>query len=283
MRRSAASTMPAELAPAPSAWMSDLPGWCVDRGDTLSAMTTCELWLALARGDVTPETKVWREGMPCWDAVARVPEFALAMPDARLWGTPVPPVPSVAPPAPVIPLPSVAPALAQEIETMPDSDRVVDVRTMAPASDLLTPAPVVVEQDASAAPPRSTRRRRPAPFDRRGILSMAVGALIAVTALALATAGTGASDAPLIAPAPIAASPVRANAAAAAPERGVELFAQPSPELAMTSRARAGAAGVSSEAASRTQVKPVKPAKQREPRGPHAGDRGQSRARSSSR
>lgn len=85
-RRSMTSTLP-RLAPSSRAWLSDRPSWCVDMGSTLLAMTTCDLWLSLARNDVTPRTKVWREGMPYWEALEKVPEFALAMPDATVWGT----------------------------------------------------------------------------------------------------------------------------------------------------------------------------------------------------
>ena len=50
-RRSLASTTPADVPSSRGAWLSDRPGWCVDLGPTLVAMTTCDLWLALAKGD----------------------------------------------------------------------------------------------------------------------------------------------------------------------------------------------------------------------------------------
>src|SRR5690242_7158997 len=35
------------------------PEWCVERGETIVAMTTFELWLALAQGEVDGQTRVW--------------------------------------------------------------------------------------------------------------------------------------------------------------------------------------------------------------------------------
>src|SRR4051812_22397722 len=40
--------------------------WCVEIGGALMAMGSAELWSAIERGDVTPATRVWREGMECW-------------------------------------------------------------------------------------------------------------------------------------------------------------------------------------------------------------------------
>src|SRR5690242_18979313 len=83
------STLPGEPPPESHAWLSDQPSWCVDTGPTLKAMSTCDLWLGLAKGEIHPEMKVWREGMACWEPVRQVAEFALALPDERVW-TPTP-------------------------------------------------------------------------------------------------------------------------------------------------------------------------------------------------
>ena len=84
-RRSLTSTMPADLAPSSGVWLSDRPGWCVDVGPTLVAMKTCDLWLALAKDEITPKTKVWREGMPYWTEIAKVSAaIATSAPKATL-------------------------------------------------------------------------------------------------------------------------------------------------------------------------------------------------------
>jgi hypothetical protein len=85
-RRSQTSTVPGDATPPSHAWLSDRPSWCVDMGPTLRAMATCEVWLALAKGELSPDTKVWREGLAYWDRLDRVPEFALALPDVDAWG-----------------------------------------------------------------------------------------------------------------------------------------------------------------------------------------------------
>jgi hypothetical protein len=71
------------------------PDWCVDTGTDMQAMTTFELWMALARGDVDGKASVWRDGMENWQNVEDVPELAYAMSDSL----------SLAPP-PVIPTPT---------------------------------------------------------------------------------------------------------------------------------------------------------------------------------
>lgn len=53
--------------------------WCVILGGTLRAMGSAELWLAIDRGDVTPATLVWREGMEAWMPVGQMPDLALAL------------------------------------------------------------------------------------------------------------------------------------------------------------------------------------------------------------
>lgn len=71
------------------------PEWCVDQGGTIVAMTSFELWMALARGDVDSQTRVWGNGMDNWEIIADVPELAHALTDRF----------SLAPPPPVMPTP----------------------------------------------------------------------------------------------------------------------------------------------------------------------------------
>ena len=72
------------------------PEWCVDMGSSISAMTSFELWMALASGEVGPKTRVWGLGMDNWEAVRNIPELAHALEDSL----------SLAPPPPVIPTPA---------------------------------------------------------------------------------------------------------------------------------------------------------------------------------
>lgn len=71
------------------------PEWCVDMGSSISAMTSFELWMALASGELGPKTRVWGLGMDNWEKVSDVPELAHALEDSL----------SLAPPPPVIPTP----------------------------------------------------------------------------------------------------------------------------------------------------------------------------------
>jgi GYF domain 2 len=79
----------------PRAGIRPPPEWCVDQGDNIAAMTTFELWMALARGDVDAQTRVWGLGMDNWEIAADVPELAYALTDSL----------SLAPP-PVFPTPT---------------------------------------------------------------------------------------------------------------------------------------------------------------------------------
>jgi len=58
--------------------------WCVDYGDGIEVLSTSALRDALARGRVKHETKVWRDGHPCWQPVAEFPELR----DRRSWWGP---------------------------------------------------------------------------------------------------------------------------------------------------------------------------------------------------
>lgn len=300
-----ASTMPADPPFGSQAWLSDRPCWCVDLGPTLQAMTTCDVWLGLARGDIVPEMKVWREGMPYWTAVAKVPEFALALPDARVWS----PAPGHVAAKLVAAMPAVAnwPSLADEAaeragaagEEPSHEDAgeppasAVGVLTHAPPSDFATPAPVVVDHDD--APPVSGARPRLFPkLDRRGAASVVAGAAVAIVALALATTG------------PVPASEGKPAAAGVrmgtvVNEPGPLSYELPAPGWPVTivpaETAPAGAPGTTAAPASTTSTastaakgtdamdrsRGLTPGRWRTPRGPKAGDRGQHRVRASTR
>lgn len=285
--------MPADLAPAASAaWMSDRPSWCVDRGVTLVAMTTCDLWLALARGDVTPDTKVWREGMPYWNRVASVPEFALALPDSPVWE----PAPRsgtrrtdglVAEKATETVHESATDAAAAAVSgtatemeygrIQAENGPVSDVRPagstadegamMEAASELVTPAPVVVEERETARPPARDRTRRLPKIDRATALSVAIGATLAVLALMLATT--------VPAPAPQATAH---HVAAGAPVRGVELPVT-APVTAEKASADPAADAAPASAAGAASANASNAANEEKSRGPRSSDRGQRRAR----
>lgn len=274
-RRSFASTTPADLPPGEGAWLSDRPGWCVDLGPSLVAMTTCDLWLALARGDVAPQMKVWREGMPYWQSVAAVPEFALALPDAPVW-TPEATKPPVHAHVPAIAAAAATAALAvaeeRERPTLPApvwsaSASVVGVTTMIPLSDLGTPAPMVVEHRTAPPPPSGPRRRFLPKVDRRGAASVAIGAALAVFALAIATSAPAPTAGPLQLESPHAAS-------MGAPEKGTDLLTATAPPKITAETPR-------SPLAAETAIPDPAPVERR-PRGPHASDRGQHRARAGS-
>jgi len=286
-RRSLTSTLPADFAPASQAWLSDRPSWCVDMGSTLLAMTTCDLWLSLARNDVTPRTKVWREGMPYWEALEKVPEFALALPDASVWGAQ----------GTVKPM---ARAAVEEMSTSPSGGdggkaagwlgaarepSAAEVITMAPPGDLLTPAPVVVEHRSHAEPAPAGKRRVFPRLDRRGAASVAFGAAVAIGALTLATTGPvsprtagdegSASHAHAAiryqGPSEDLAAIVRASSIG--PEKAA-VVDQDSAEFAGDLRAAPAATSVEETRPAPTVARSV-----HTPRGPRATDRGQHRAR----
>jgi hypothetical protein len=58
------------------------PEWCVDQGGSIVAMSTFELWMALARGDVDGQTRVWGLGMDNWEIVADIPDLKHALTDS---------------------------------------------------------------------------------------------------------------------------------------------------------------------------------------------------------
>jgi GYF domain 2 len=82
-RRSAPESAPSSFEDEPSfdeaMVASSRIRWCIDRGPTLETMTTFELWLAIASGQIPADVRVWREGLECWTEVERVPELACAL------------------------------------------------------------------------------------------------------------------------------------------------------------------------------------------------------------
>ncbi len=304
--RSMVSTMPADPPFGSQTWLSDRASWCVDLGPTLRAMTTSDLWLGLAKGEIQPGTKVWREGMPYWQAVAKVPEFALALPDSKVWS----PAPTQVAARLVAAMPVTARDLAED--AAPASDRMgaepvpVGVVTLAPPCDFSTPAPVVVDHDD--APPASGARQRLFPrLDRRGAASVVAGAVVAITALALATTGPTGSEsrpgsaagrpaAPLTAEhgfmdqgptrvAPPAPPPTQEHSfvgyapTQVAPPAPQEFDAAPAQESDVTMEPKSTI--TTPEAAPRSTG--LTPGRWRVPRGPHVADRGQRRVRGGSR
>jgi hypothetical protein len=94
---------------APESFRPDRPDWCVDAGAELLTMSTFELWAAIERAEVTPSMRVWREGMECWTALDRLPEFALAIANTPLPPPEPPPEPAAGPTSAPMPEPEAAP------------------------------------------------------------------------------------------------------------------------------------------------------------------------------
>ncbi|MRG94556.1 DUF4339 domain-containing protein [Polyangium spumosum] len=73
-----------------------MPEWCVEMGSGLLAMTTFELWMGLARGEIGADTSVWRDGMEGWTRIEHIPELAYALADSVSFDpplvTPAPPL-----------------------------------------------------------------------------------------------------------------------------------------------------------------------------------------------
>jgi len=53
----------------------DEANWCVDYGASMEVLSTGALREAIAQGRVKDDTKVWRDGHPCWQPVADFPEL----------------------------------------------------------------------------------------------------------------------------------------------------------------------------------------------------------------
>lgn len=244
--RTAETTLPADSVRPNRAWLSNKPSWCVDHGERLEALATCDLWLALARGDVSPSTRVWREGMPCWEPIALVPEFALALPESSVW-TPQPdPIRGAG--ASVRPSHVPAPAFAATITkplgskpgaddraTVPDSTRraaaAVDrVSTLPGATETATPAPVVLWSDLPSIPGASPAvpdvRRR----SWRDLAAVLGGVAIAVGALWIAAVAPRSAP-----PRSLMAESAAGIAAPHGPEMSALITAPPLPSNGSTS------------------------------------------------
>lgn len=291
--RSMASTMPADPPFGSHAWLSDRPSWCVDVGPKLVAMTTCDLWLGLAKGEIRPEMKVWREGMAHWLPVQRVPEFALAMPDAKVWS----PAPGAVTAKLIAAMPKVASAadparatahervVAQSASEGPSlherAAQAVGLSTLAPPSDFATPAPVIVEQAEALQVPGARSKWFPR-LDKRGAMSVVAGAVVAITALAIATTGPTPDDGR-------PAAGVRTGTFV--PDHSAVSFERPafSPpfEPAASALENRGAAPssvvVQPSPSQSSQPASASPSRLRRPRGPIFADRGQRRSRASSK
>lgn len=77
--RFAAERVEDEMPPPVSRVRNRRRDWCVDFGARLVTMTTFELWIAIASGEVGSTIRVWREGMECWARVIELPELACAI------------------------------------------------------------------------------------------------------------------------------------------------------------------------------------------------------------
>ena len=60
-------------------WLDDEDSgpWCVDDGVSIHVMKSRDIYDAVERGDLTPETKVWRDGRACWLAIAECHELTV--------------------------------------------------------------------------------------------------------------------------------------------------------------------------------------------------------------
>lgn len=263
-RRSLTSTMPADLAPSSGVWLSDRPGWCVDVGPTLVAMKTCDLWLALAKDEITPKTKVWREGMPYWTEIAKVPEFALAMPDAAVWAPRDAPATS-------------APRAGQGAAVAASDPSAAGVTSLVAPGDHVTPAPVVVEHRAPEAASAGPRRIFPR-LDRRGAASVAFGALVAIAALTFATTGPAPGHGATLE----SSTPVAAGAQDRSPAVDIATFVRAPSALHAPPATFDGAPSPLDQGPSTAAITPGSATAQvrsRPARGPRSADRGQRRAR----
>jgi hypothetical protein len=75
-----------------SGWEEDVEEtgpWCVDSGAAIQVMSTRDIYHAVADGNLTPDTKVWRDGRACWLPIAECYELTVEPPVA-IPGTPTP-------------------------------------------------------------------------------------------------------------------------------------------------------------------------------------------------
>jgi hypothetical protein len=177
--------------------------WCVDRSPALCAMTTADLWVAAASGELSRATRAWRIGLECWTRLDEIPELAGAFDAAEPDGereTAVTPlaieidVPPSLPP----PLPPLFPAREPRASVAAVSQR----------PDVL----------AAVAPDRwATRAAAPAPDLFPGMFAGRLrGALVSArwiaAGCAIATASIGLSVLHAVVPPPAEAQVARASA-----------------------------------------------------------------------
>jgi len=142
--------------------------WAVDDGPEVRALSTFELWMGLARGEIGPKTRVWRDGMDGWEPVEDVPELAYALLDSVSFDPPI-----------VTPRPLPARLEARTPRT-PLTFGSAEAETLAP--------PEALERGSSepiASPVRSLQRLRSGFSARRGALSFALGCVVAFSAIGL--------------------------------------------------------------------------------------------------
>jgi hypothetical protein len=155
-----------------------MPEWCADLGHCLQALTTFDLWMALARGELSRKTRVWRDGMDAWTPVEDIPELALAIADAISFDPPL------VTPAPL----ATTPPLRAEVRT-PLTFEATEASTGDPphVSDPNSPH---IPSEPIAIPLRSSpmlrRVREGLAPSRRGALAFAAGCAVAALAVSLA-------------------------------------------------------------------------------------------------
>jgi hypothetical protein len=205
--RSSSPTLRSRLAaandrdglPPPSPRRRD--AWCVDLGCEMRAMSTFEVWTALASGTFGPEVRVWKEGMECWSPVETIPELVCAL-DATAELLPPPAARAQpAPPLPPLTLPSLMPPVSMRPEAgLPDATLPASTRPEPPGLEpdvaeavtgpMARPYPAL---DRGEAPASGSRARPPlrlragsALAGRRGMTWIAGGSAVAAVSMALA-------------------------------------------------------------------------------------------------
>ncbi|UQA61498.1 DUF4339 domain-containing protein [Polyangium aurulentum] len=162
-----------------------MPEWCADLGHCLQALTTFDLWMALARGELSRKTRVWRDGMDAWTPVEDIPELALAVADSVSFDPPL------VTPAPLATLP---PMRVAEVRTPLTFEAATEASTGDPPN-VGDPNSANIPSEPIAIPIRSfpSLRRVREGFvpSRRGALQFAAGCAVAALALATAFVRTG--------------------------------------------------------------------------------------------
>jgi hypothetical protein len=165
-----------------------MPEWCIDLDSSLRAMTTFELWMALARGELGGKTRVWRDGMEGWEPIEEVPELAYALTDAVSFTPPL-----VAPAQ----LRASHPRASHPERCTPLTfEAFADAQTGDPPH-AETPSPTPRPFEPPPLPARSLPRAARAGFApaRRGLLSLALGCVVAGLSIGLALAHTAPREA----------------------------------------------------------------------------------------